>query len=273
MFKLVVTDLDGTFLNGNRLVSAENKKAIKQLQAAGIKICFASGRPFKGMDRFAKEVGLGKGESYFITNTGARAYNYNSRQLIYNKILNMSDYLQLAKYIEDDDVQIVAYGEDKLYSFSKNINDTLKYDQSILKMEIEVIDSKSFSNLNFGRMNIMGSKTAIDNAVSKIPVDFLSQYYTVRNEDFSFEFENKMAGKGNALKALAKYLNLDLDTEVLTFGDNFNDLEMLMATGNSVSMGQSCDAIKSKTKYVADTNCNDGFAKMVYKLVFNKGDN
>lgn len=270
MIKLVVTDLDGTFLNDHSEVSLANKETIRRLQAAGIKVCFASGRPYDGMTSFAKMAGLENGESYFITNTGACVYEYPSRRLISNQTLTMSDYRELFKYVKDYDVQVVGYGDDKLYAFSHQHNEALLKDQSILKMDIEVLDPNIDYDLEFGRFNVMGSPEILDEVVTKIPQAFLNNYYSVRNISFSFEIENKNAGKGNALVALANYLKLDLKTEVLTCGDNMNDLEMLLVTANSCSMGQSKDIIKRQTKYVTDTNQNDGFTKIVNKVIFNQ---
>ena len=266
MIKLIVTDLDGTLLNHDRKVSKTNENTIRKLQDEGYLVCFASGRPFQGMDCFAQQCDLASHESYFITNTGSKVFDYKNSKLISSHTLDVQDYKYICGFIKDLNVQIAGYTEDTLYSFSKVLNPALIHDQKILDMDLKYIDPEQCDE-KFGRFNIMGSKESVDEAVSRLPKEFFDSYYTVRNETFSFEVLNKKSGKGNALETLTSYLNVDLDSEVLTIGDNFNDLEMLKITGNSVSMGQSCSEIQSQTKYVTSSNDDDGFSKIITKML------
>ena len=269
MIKLVVTDLDGTLLNHDRKISKENEKSIRKLQNEGYIVCFASGRPFRGMNDFAEQCDLSSHESYFITNTGSKVFDYKNSKLISSHTLNVQDYKYIYGFIGDLNVQIAGYTEDTLYSFSEILNPALIHDQKILNMDIKYADAE-YCDKEFGRFNIMGSKESVDEAVSRLPKEFFDTYYTVRNETFSFEILNKKSGKGNALETLTSYLNLDLDNEVLTIGDNYNDLEMLKITKNSVSMGQSCSEIQNQTKYVTSSNDDNGFSKIVNEVVFKK---
>lgn len=267
MIKLIVTDLDGTLLNHDRKISKKNEETVRRLQNEGFIVCFASGRPFNGIDKYAQQCDLDAHESYFITNTGSKVFDYKNFKLISSHTLSIEDYKYIHSFIKDLDVQVAGYTEDTLYSFSEILNPALVHDKGILNMNLQYGNPEN-CNEQFGRFNIMGSKEDVDEAVSRLPKEFFESYYTVRNETFSFEVLNKKSGKGNALKTLASYLNVDLDTEVLTIGDNYNDLEMLKITGNSVSMGQSSVDIQSQTKYVTSSNDDDGFTKIMNDIVF-----
>ncbi len=262
MIKLIVTDLDGTLLNSSRELSETNKKTIAKLQTKGYLVCFASGRPHASVKEVAKRANLMSNESYLITNTGSGVYDLKKDEFICSNTLSIDTYWQILEFIKQCKVQLTVYTENKLISFDENINDALYHDQDILKMPIEVMDPSVF-NEAIGRLNVMGTKKEIDAAIKLIPKKILEQYYFVRNEDFSFEILNKNAGKGNALRFLCDYLKIDLFSEVLTIGDNFNDLEMLEITGYSVAMGQSAKAIKQVTKYTTLSNDEDGFTHAI----------
>ncbi len=266
MIKLVVTDLDGTLLNSKREISKKNQETIKKLQESGCMICFASGRPYQGIDKYAKEVNLSNTQSYLITNTGANVYDYSNHKLLYSNWLDMSDYNEISKYMNDCDVQIAGYTDESLYCFSKDINPALIYDKDLLGMDLIVVDATK-CNEKFCRFNVMGEKEAIDQAILKLPQDFFEKYYTVRNESFSFEILNKHSGKKNALLQLVDYLGLDLETEVVTIGDNYNDAGMLSITTQSIAMGQSNDDIKNIAKYVTLSNDEDGFSSILNDLI------
>lgn len=62
--------------------------------------------------------------------------------------------------------------------------------------------------------------------------------------------------KGSAMRALEKRFNVKPE-EIMAFGDNYNDLEMLAAVKNGVAMENSPEAVKKlcpyRTALVEDT--------------------
>ena len=80
------------------------------------------------------------------------------------------------------------------------------------------------------------------------------------------EFSNPEASKYCAVKFLQKYWNLK-DDEILTIGDQNNDIALLEAGGIKIAMGNATDELKSIADYVTDTVFNDGFVKAMEKYV------
>ncbi|SJZ65495.1 Cof-type HAD-IIB family hydrolase [Anaerorhabdus furcosa] len=268
MIKLVATDLDGTLLNCNRELSDTNKRTIKKLIDSNIIVCFATGRPLGGIKKFLEQCNLTEIESYSITNTGACVYQNKGYEILRAKYLNSEDYHLIESYTNGINIQVAGYSDYDLYSFEKVINPALNHDSKILSMPITETDIYEITN-PIGRLNIMGDKENIDQAISCIPEAVLENYYTVRNETFSFELLNKKSGKGKAIKFLMKYLGLQRD-EVLVLGDNFNDIDMLKEAGISVAMGQAHEDVKKVCTMITDTNDDDGFTKAIDEIIYNK---
>ena len=65
--------------------------------------------------------------------------------------------------------------------------------------------------------------------------------------------------KGAALKFLTSYLTIDL-ADVLAFGDQENDLEMLKLSGKSIAMGNAAPAVKKIADTLTKTNEEAGVA-------------
>ena len=65
---------------------------------------------------------------------------------------------------------------------------------------------------------------------------------------------------------LCKHLNIDR-SEIIAFGDNYNDIEMIEYAGLGVAMGNSNDDIKKIADYVTDTNEESGFANAIFKFM------
>jgi HAD superfamily hydrolase (TIGR01484 family) len=73
-------------------------------------------------------------------------------------------------------------------------------------------------------------------------------------------------GKAAALKWLANRLGVAL-CDCMAFGDNANDLDMLGAVGWPVAVGNATDEVKRIARIVADTDANDGVAKVILETL------
>ena len=69
------------------------------------------------------------------------------------------------------------------------------------------------------------------------------------------------------LKFLQKYWGLK-DDEILTIGDQNNDIELLKAGGIKVAMANATDKLKEIADFVTDSVYDDGFVKAMTKFVF-----
>ena len=76
----------------------------------------------------------------------------------------------------------------------------------------------------------------------------------------------KGVNKGSAVESLAKYLGVD-KSEVITFGDNHNDLSMIMYAGMGVAMGNAEDIVKENSNFITDKNTENGVAKALENIL------
>ena len=70
------------------------------------------------------------------------------------------------------------------------------------------------------------------------------------------------------MKFLQQYYGLK-DEEVLTIGDQNNDIALLQAGGVRVAMGNATPELKEIATYITDTVDNGGWIKAVEKFVKN----
>ena len=77
--RLIVTDLDGTFLSPDGTVSAVNAEAVKAAQAADIPVVFATGRPVRWLEVIADLPGA---HPIVIASNGAVLYDQGSEETL-----------------------------------------------------------------------------------------------------------------------------------------------------------------------------------------------
>ncbi|CAE7559928.1 ywpJ [Symbiodinium natans] len=82
------------------------------------------------------------------------------------------------------------------------------------------------------------------------------------------EFLSADVSKGDTLRRLCtEHLGISMD-EVIAFGDNFNDIEMLQLAGQGVAMQNAREELKEVASRVSEwTNDDDGVARELEQLL------
>ena len=81
------------------------------------------------------------------------------------------------------------------------------------------------------------------------------------------EICDKSVSKGNAVKYLADKWNIKKE-EIMSCGDQNNDIELLTCAGIGVAMGNASETLKKYADYITDTVQNDGVVKAVEKFIY-----
>ena len=84
MVKLIASDLDGTIVNRDGTISERTRAAFQAARAAGIKIVFVTGRPFRWLDPISRAFSqLGT----VICSNGALLYDLEQDEVIWSRTL------------------------------------------------------------------------------------------------------------------------------------------------------------------------------------------
>lgn len=73
---------------------------------------------------------------------------------------------------------------------------------------------------------------------------------------------NKSATKMNAIQYIAEKYGINLEN-VISFGDDYNDIEMIKGCGKGIAMGNALDEVKAAADDLCENNENDGVAKWI----------
>ena len=73
--------------------------------------------------------------------------------------------------------------------------------------------------------------------------------------DYWVDFVDVHSGKGNALQKLCNRLGITKREEVVAFGDNCNDVSMLLEAGKSYAVTTAREEAKQAARYVQRTEC------------------
>lgn len=246
MIKLIASDLDGTLLRyGAQSLTPESFKLISALREHKILFVSASGRPLISQKRL---FGPLADEISYIAENGA-VYAHDGRVTVAdaidrNLVLEIVDAVHTkphcrmtvtsatTTYIKSGDESFLHLIRDVLRYTTVVVDDFSSISEPIVKLAFWTPNDPSQESLYFrerfsSRIKVLTAGTAW--------VDFMP-YGT---------------NKGSALKALSEQLKIAPE-EILVFGDEENDVEMLDFAGTGYAMATAKESVKAHADYVTD---------------------
>lgn len=287
MYKLVAIDLDGTMLNQYGIITEKTKKAISKAQEKGVEVMIASGRAITSVKRFSKEINSNK---YFISGNGAITYDIKNNKILYENILSKTKALKIIKICEENSIYYNVYTENGIIAKNLSYNTLYYYKDNLTKPDenrthINIVENvyDYFEQREEKILKIMicdEHKTVFNSIVRKLKelseievleVSHMSRKIIKQGTDeialeyFYTEVSAKDVDKWNALEEIIVLMNISKE-EVVTIGDNANDLKMITNAGLGVAMGESAPYVKQSADIIAPTNDEDGVAIILNKI-------
>ncbi|WYL96661.1 MAG: Cof-type HAD-IIB family hydrolase [Gloeotrichia echinulata IR180] len=267
--KLLVLDIDGTISGHSNIISAPVKQAIAAAQARGIQVAIATGRMYRSALRFHQDINstlpLAAYQGAWIQDPATQKVHRHlalSREIAH-KLLDYFEQPQLQSL-----VSIHLYINDQLY-VPELTQDTKMY---VKRSHIPVIPVGDLRQVLTNEPTKILALCDDTNLINELLVDLRRQYtpnelYLTTSTPTYLEATNAAVNKGAAVRYLAEELLGLQSANVMTIGDNFNDVEMLQYAGIGVAMGNAPAPVQAIAHWVAPTVEEDGAAVAIDKFI------
>lgn len=285
MIKLIASDMDGTLLDAHMSVSPENAEAIRFANDAGVEFMVATGRNYQEARAALDEVGI---DCAMITLNGAQVFDKERNSLFTVSIPN-NQATSVLDILDANGIYYEVATNDGLYSENqaKRIESFasmvathlphLTYKMAIAmasaKLELlhityvdsirTILEEKNLEVLKIICFHTEGP--AVLGPVGK-QISLLGDLAVTSSGQNNIEVNHKNAQKGIAVAHVAHERGISLE-EVMTIGDNFNDVSMLQVAGVSFAMGNAEIEVKDYAKYTTDTNLKSGVGKAILRAI------
>ncbi|MEN2403046.1 Cof-type HAD-IIB family hydrolase [Flavobacterium sp. MC2016-06] len=264
--KVIVSDLDGTLLNPQHRISEYTKSIFQELHNQGYLLVVATGRHH--LDAMAiidtLEVPV-----YLVSSNGARIHSPEKEELFaFN--LN-SDVVKTALNVEiDPEITVVLFKENTWQT--NKLSEKLNAFQAELKYVPELVDYKTLED--FGAIKIFFAHDNHEKLVvlkDAILANSSSELHHAFSLPTCLEFMDKSVDKAVSIAKVLEKEGFTLE-EAVSFGDGFNDVQMLSSTGKGLIMGNAPDLLKETLPNleVIKTNAEDGVAKYIASRILDK---
>ncbi len=272
--KLIAFDLDDTLFNSKKEITPANMDALERAAKMGIELVPTTGRFWSIVHEKLRNSGL---INYAITLNGAEIFDVKQNKSIakfeipfkraalmarvfdeipgiaYDCIINSQGYMRRDFYETAKDFTIGEWQYTMIKTSRKTVDNMseflLNQKMDVQKMLILTLDNKL-------RLELLRS----------LPAVFPHNLFTTSVPN-NIEINDPNANKGDALKFLAKYLKLDINS-VMAFGDGTNDISMIKSAGVGVAMQNACQEALNAADYITSSCDDDGVAKGIQKFCF-----
>lgn len=264
--KVVVSDLDGTLLNPQHKISDYTKSIFQELHHQNYRIVVATGRHHLDAMAIIETLQV---PVYLVSSNGARIHSPEKEELF---SFNLdSDVVKAALNVEiDPEITVVLFKENVWQT--NRISEKLNAFQADLQYHPELVDYKNLED--FGAIKIFFSCDNHEKLV-KLKDAILANSSEHLHHAFSLptclEFMDKSIDKAVAIEQVLEKLGFTF-SEAVSFGDGFNDVQMLSATGKGLIMGNAPALLKETLPNleVIKTNAEDGVANYIASKILNK---
>ena len=268
MIKIVTIDLDGTLFDPKKNVSKDNLEAIKKCQQLGVKIVVATGRPISGVLPLLNELNLNTNNDYVILYNGAKIINVGTQELIYSSTISGKEVKELYQEALKLNIDFHAFRKNGELITPRH-NPYTDVEATINKVKDNIHDIVSLNdNDEFLKAMMVGEDLNVTRVIDEIKPIYKERFSVVRSSRIFLEFLDKKTNQGEALKSLAKYLNVDLN-DTMAIGDAGNDVPMIKAAGIGVAMGNSFKEALDAADYITASNTESGVARALEKFILN----
>lgn len=260
--KMVATDIDGTIVKWDTGFSEGVKNCIKKLCQKGIKVVLVTGRMHCATHHITEELGL---KTPVVSYQGGLIKDYEGNTL-YQENLDSDVAKQIIQWARKNNIHINLYIDDKLYVEQDN-DYVKKYTEGkFVSYTVCSFDDLEIKNVNKILAIDYSDAERVTGWVNELRAKY-PQLYIVKSTPYFCEIGSAKAKKSLGVEFLAKKWGLKKD-EILTIGDQNNDIELLKAGGIKVAMGNCTPELRECADYVTDTVENDGFVKAMEKFCY-----
>ncbi|CQR47000.1 Sugar phosphatase YidA [Paraliobacillus sp. PM-2] len=264
---LIALDLDGTLLTDNKVISERTKRIVLQAKKEGHIVVIATGRPHRASIDYYHELELNTPMVNFNgalihhpTDTKWQALHSPLPVRTAKEIIQTCYNLEVKNIMAEvsDDVYIDRYDEELM-----EILHTNKEDNPItigsLKNELKVDPTSLLIHPRESHITSLREQLDTDHATVIEHRKWGAPWNVI-------EIVRKGMNKAVGLKRISHYYHIPQEN-IIAFGDEDNDLEMIEYAGIGVAMGNAIDELKQIANYVTDNNEQDGIGLFLEKYL------
>ena len=262
MIKIILSDIDGTFLKNDKSVCDLHVKAIKAVVAKGLKFAFVSARMPEGIYPITDAIGMA--HTPVISYSGGLVLTEDEEVLFDKKIAAEDAQSILAAMKRWQDISVSYYTGRRWVVEKVDERIQREHENTNAPFELGNFDALLSENILPNKIFVRCAPPTCEEMERELGKQFPA-LNVVRSAPYLLEVMDKSVSKATGIEVLLKHYGYSVD-EAIAFGDNYNDTEMLGYIPQSVVMANAPEAVKKLGSAVTDSNEVGGIYTYLVKI-------
>lgn len=260
--RLLLADVDGTLVTGDKVLTRRAVAAVTKLHKAGILFAITSGRPPRGMAMLTEPLQI---------NTPIAAFNggvfaHPDMSVIEEHAVPDDLTPAVIDLLTDHGVAVWVYRGTDWFVLDPGgphvdrESRTVQFDPTTIDSYEEVCDHVAKI------VGVSDDYDAVKAAAAAVRDRFGDKVSASRSQPYYADVTHPQANKGEVVRYLAKHYQISPE-EIATIGDMPNDVLMFDQSGLSIAMGHADDEVQRAASHVTSSNEDEGFANAVERFI------
>jgi Cof subfamily protein (haloacid dehalogenase superfamily) len=265
VIKLLLSDVDGTLVTKEKVLTPRAIAAVHALHAADIHFAVTSGRPPRGMEMLVEPLALSTPLSAF---NGGLVVEPDL-EVVAERVVPDDLVAPTIALLESFDLSIWVYQGADWFVRDRDGPHVARESSTVQFAPTLVAD---FDGITSDIAKIVGVSDDYDVVAEAAEVTrqtFGHHVAASRSQDYYLDVTHPDANKGGVVKYLSARYGIPQD-EIATIGDMPNDVLMFAQSGLSIAMGQSGREVHRAARHVTTSNEDEGFANAVDRFILSE---
>lgn len=261
---LVITDVDGTLVTHDKVLTARAIAAVERLHKAGIGFSICSSRPPFGLRMLIEPLAL----ALPIGGYNAGAIVEPDLAVIEHKLVPPDVAREAVDLFRQHEIDCWVFSDDR-WLVANPAGDHVEREIRTIQTAPTVV--AAFTDAHFAAVGkIVGPShdhPLIARMTEMMQQALAGRASVARSQPYYCDVIPPGIDKGRLVEFLAARLGVPR-SEILVLGDMENDLQMFRHAGFAVAMGNAGDEVKRAANATTLSNDEDGFAAAIERYVF-----
>ena len=266
-FKAICSDIDGTLLNSERDLSPRLKSIIGQFPKE-FPVILASSRMPDAMRHLLRD--LEKTSEPLIAYNGGFVLD-KSGNVLDSVTIPINLVAKILEMTQKTEIHVSLYHGENWYEpkadyWAKREAQNTKVEPTWMSGDA-VLNLWAKDNLGAHKVMVMGDSNEISWLFGELHFDHANDLHLYRSKDTYIEIAPRKISKATALKLVLENLYGFGMEEVIAFGDNYNDIDLIQSVGWGVAVANARPEVKAVAKEVTLHHKEDGVAATLERIL------
>jgi Cof subfamily protein (haloacid dehalogenase superfamily) len=262
----LLSDVDGTLVTEDKVLTPRAQDAVRKLHAAGIAFAITSGRPPRGMQMLIGPLAL----QTLIAGFNGGVFVTPDMTVIEEHVLAAGVAKRALGLILKHEMEAWVYGCNEWFVRDIKTPHVAREQSAVQFAPTVVVD---FLPLLDRVVKIVGVTDDLDlmmRGEKDVRAMLGGRASVTRSQPYYLDITHPEANKGLVVTTLSKRLSIPC-AEIATIGDGPNDVLMFRKTDLSIAMGNANPEVQKQARFVTASNKDEGFAKAVERHLLGEG--